>query len=101
MLFVYLCFKIFNKLSAATDKGEHAEQPMTDRDGQLDSVPPESIDLSDDVKSPPFGSAVVSNREWIGHATRQNFTGTVVGPRRKGNSLIFFEFMIVLVIGIQ
>ncbi|XP_060572591.1 uncharacterized protein LOC132730638 [Ruditapes philippinarum] len=70
--------------STATDKSEHAERPMTDRDGQLDSVPPESIDLSDDVKSSPFGSAVVSNPKWICHATRQNFTGTVVGPRRKG-----------------
>jgi hypothetical protein len=84
-------------LSAATEKNELPEQP----DGQPDSVPTESIDLSDDVKSPPFGTAVISNPEWIGHATRQNFTGTVVGPRRKGKLIIFFEFVIVLIMGIQ
>ncbi|XP_060572601.1 uncharacterized protein LOC132730645 [Ruditapes philippinarum] len=74
--------KVGQETPTATDKSEHV--PITDRDGQPDSVPPESIDMSDDVKSPSFGSAVVSNPEWIGHATRQNFTGTVVGPRRKG-----------------
>ncbi|XP_053406216.1 uncharacterized protein LOC128559112 [Mercenaria mercenaria] len=54
------------------------------QDKQPDSIPPQSLDMSDDVEAPSFGTAVVANPEWVGFASRQNFTGTIIGARKKG-----------------
>ena len=61
---------------------EEVDQPKPAEPSE--TLPHESLDMSDDVKAPPFGTAVLPNPKWVGFASRQTLSGTVVGPRKKG-----------------